>query len=179
MRSFTFVKLEPNEEMVFGPVTTSKSFSVGGTPNQRTGAVPIDKMATQQQLTHTSGRTVGVTTQRVVIEDLKDSGKTRTIPNDQVQRIFIKTKHRKGQASLTLEKVEVISGQSIKLDIKGLPVQAEDTLNENFPQAEIVHGKGGSGSTWLKIVAIIAAVGVFMLCILPVLVSLIGQLFTN
>ena len=179
MRNFTFVKLEPNEKIVFGPVTTSKSISVGGTSSQRMGAVPVDKVAAQQQMTHTSGRTVGVTTQRVIIEDLKDSGKTQTIPNNQIQRIFIKNKQHKGQTSLILEKVEAMSGQSIKLDIKGLPLQAENTLKEIFPQAEVVQGKGGAGSTWLKILAILVGIGVFLLCILPVLGILVTKLFTN
>ena len=179
MRSFTFVELEPDEKIVFGPVTTSKSVSFGGNPSQRIGAVPIDKVAAQQQLTHTSGRTVGVTTQRVVIEDLKDSGKTQTIPNDQIQRVFINTRQRKGQVSLTLEKVEALSGHPLKLDLKGLPAQAEETLKEIFPQAEIVHSKGGSGSKWLKIVAIIVGIGAFVLCILPVLILLVGKLFVN
>lgn len=179
MNSFTFVKLEDNEKIIFGPVTTRKSISVGSMPNRRMGAVPIDKVAAQQQLTHMSGRTVGVTTQRIIIENLMDSNKTQIIHNDQVRRVFINTEQRKGQISLTLKKVEEMSGKTIKLEIKGLPIQTENTLREIFPQAEIIHGKKGGGSKLFKIVAILAGIAFFLLCILPILVLLVGQLFVN
>ena len=85
MPGFTSVQLEPDEKMVFGPVTTTKSVSIGATPpNQGMGTASVGEAATSQRLTHTSGRTIGVTTQRVIVEDLKDPDKTQVIPNDQV-----------------------------------------------------------------------------------------------
>ena len=164
MTGFTSIELGSDETIVFGPVTTTRNISVSGQPAG----------TTQQQLTHASGRTIGVTNQRIVIEDLKDSSKSKIIPNDQVQRVFISTKHRQGQASSELERVELTSGQSVKLDLKGLPAQAEATLKEIFPQAEIVQGKGGSKG--VKIIAILAGVAIFLFCILPVLILLIGRL---
>jgi hypothetical protein len=176
MSGFINIQLEPNEEMVFGPVTTTRSVSVGGAPRQEVGAVPIDQVAAGGQLTHASGRTVGVTSQRVIIEDLDDPEKSQTIPNDQVQKVFISTKQRQGQSSLTINKVETLSGQSVKLDLKGLPGQTEVKIKEVFPQAEVVYGKGGKGG---KAVAIIIGVGFFLLCIVPILVLLGLRLFGN
>ncbi len=181
MKGFRFLQLDPDEEILFGPVTTTKSVSFSSTPvqpMQQIGMPHQQRTIHQQQHTtaRTSGRTVGVTNKRVVIEDLNDSSKTQIIPNDQVRRVFIRSQAFQGQPSLTLEKVEALSGPPVKLNIKGLPLQAEADLRETFPQAEIVQSKGMPA---LKIVAILGGIAFFLACVLPVLILLVGKLFVN
>lgn len=125
MRGFTYFELDPDEKIVYGPVTTTKSFSVGGTPSHGVGSAPVSSLEAQQQLTYQSGRTVGVTIKRVVVEDLEDPDKTLTIPNDQITQVYIMREQIKDQPSLTLEKVGSTSGQWVNLDIRGLSAQTE------------------------------------------------------
>ena len=160
--SFNFTEMEPGEKMVFGPVTMTKTTSVSG------GGGPA-----QGSLSHTSGRTVGITTQRVIVEDLDSPDKTQIISNVDVQKLFVKNKQRGGQPTLTLMRVATASGQTVKLDMKGLPGQAEATLKEIFPNAEIARG----GSKVLLILAILAGVVVFFMCVLPVLIGIVAKIF--
>jgi hypothetical protein len=162
---FNFTELEAGEEFVFGPVTSTKTTSVRG------GSGPD-----QAGLSHTSGRTVGVTTQRVIVEDLKAPEKTLVVPNADVQRVFIKHKKRQDQMTIDLTKAVTVAGQAVKLDIKGVPSQAEGVLRETFPNAEIVQAKGGAGG---KVVLIVAAAVFFLMCVLPVIILLLLRMFGN
>jgi hypothetical protein len=132
MNKFQFTELEEGEVVVFGPVTFTKTTSFSGGAGPQQGSV-----------SKTSGHMVGVTNQRVIYEDLEAAEKAKTIQNDEVQKIFIKTKKRKGQETLTLEKVQSAAGSSIKLDLQGLPPGADSKLKELFPKAEISLEKGG------------------------------------
>jgi hypothetical protein len=166
MKGFNFTELEAGEELVFGPVTSTKTTSVsgsGGAPGQG------------GSLSHTSGRTVGVTNRRVIVEDLKSPDRTQIVPNANVQRVFIKRQQRQGQSSVNLVKVQTASGP-VKLDIKGLPAQAETMLKSTFPNAEIVHG--GDSKVGL-IVAIVVLGGIFLSCVLPMIIAAVGRLFTG
>ena len=163
---FNFTELEAGEKIVFGPITTAKTTSVSG------GSGPG-----QTSLSHSSGRTVGITTQRVVVEDLKTPEKTQIMPNSAIQQVFIKRQQRKGQPSITLVKAKAMNGQIIELDMKGLPAQSEAMLQETFPGAEIVQSKGGVGSKVLLIVAILVGAVVFLTCILPLILSVFVRLF--
>ncbi len=159
---FNFTELEAGEEIVLGPITRTKTTSVSG------GVGPG-----QGSLSHTSGRTVGVTTQRVIIEDLKSPEKTEIIPNTNVQKVFIKRKQRKGQTSLTLLRVQPAGGPTVKLDIGGLPPQAETMIQDLFPNATIVESKGNKA---LLIVAIVIGAIVFLTCVLPSILAIISSL---
>ncbi|HEY75959.1 MAG TPA: hypothetical protein G4O00_07240 [Thermoflexia bacterium] len=159
---FNFTELEAGERIVLGPVTTTKTTSVSG------GVGPD-----QKSLSRTSGRTVGVTTQRVIIEDLKTPEGTQIIPNVDVQKVFIKRQQQKGQASLTLLKVQTAGGPAVKLDIRGLPSQSETIVREIFPNASIVEVKG---SKTLLIIAIVLGALVFFACVLPLLLGLLANL---
>jgi hypothetical protein len=164
MNSFNFTELESGEELVFGPVTSTKTTSVsgsGGAPGQG------------GSMSHTSGRTVGVTNQRVIVEDLKSPGKTQIIPNANVQRVFIKRQQRQGQSSINLIKVQTASGP-VKLDIRGLPAQAETILiKSTFPNAEVVYG---GGSKVGLIIAIVVLGGIFLMC---VVIPILGRIFAG
>jgi len=166
MQGFNFTQLEAGEELVFGPVTSTKTTSVsgsGGTPGQG------------GSLSHTSGRTVGVTSQRVIVEDLKSPDRTQIVPNANVQRVFIKQQQRKGQPSINLVKVQTASGP-VKLDINGLPAQAETMLQSTFPNAEVVYG---GGSKVGLIIAIVVLGGIFLACVLPMIIAAVGKLFAG
>ena len=168
MAGFNFTELEAGERIVFGPVTSTKTASLSGSgaPGQGQGS-----------LSRTSGRTVGVTTQRVIIEDLKAPDNPQIIPNADVQRVFIKRKTRQGSASIDLAKVETASGQTVKLDLKGVPAQAESAIQETFPNAEVVEGKGGGKKKLLIVAAIVIAGILILMCVLPFLIAALGRLF--
>ena len=127
-------------------------------------------------LSHTSGRTVGVTSQRIIVEDLKSPDRTQIVPNTDVQRVFIKRQQRQGRSSITLVKAQTASGQGVKLDVKGLPDQAENLLQGTFPNVEIVHG---GGSRVGLIIAIVVLGGIFLLCALPFIIAAVGRLFAS
>ena len=60
MAGFNFTELEAGEKIVFGPVTSTKPASLSGSGGPGQG---------QGSLSRTSGRTVGVTNQRVCIRE--------------------------------------------------------------------------------------------------------------
>ena len=129
-RQFKFTELEDGERIVFGPITFTQTTSFSG----GTGGA-------QSSVSKTSGRTVGVTNQRVIVEDLDSPDKTQTCANADVQRVYVQRKQRRGQLNVDLTKVQTASGQTIKLGIMGLPPQAENGLKETFPNAEVVQDK--------------------------------------
>jgi len=162
--SFQFTELQEGEKIVFGPITTTRSTSVSGSSSTGQGSV-----------SHSSGRTVGVTTERVIVEDLGSADKTQIILNSAVQQVAIKRQQRNNQSTLTLASVKTAAGPSVKLDIKGLPAQAENLLQETFPNAEVAESKGGSKV--LLIVAIVIAAIILLACVVPMLIPLILRIF--
>jgi len=153
VNEFTSVQMQPGEEIVFGPVTSTKttSFSGGGGPSQGS-------------ISHTVGRTVGVTNRRLVIEDLQDPRKAKVIPNDQVQKVFIKRKKKGERESITITKVETMTGSTVKVDLPGIDASREAQLGETFSNAEISQAKGMSTGV---IIALVVA-GLAVLCCLAV-----------
>ena len=114
MNQLQHTQLESDEKIVFGPVTSTKTTSVGGSGPGQGGS-----------LSHVSGRLVCVTNQRIIIEDLESADKTQVIPNAEVRQVFFKRKVQQGKPSLAITKAATRSGQNIKLDIKWLPEAAE------------------------------------------------------
>lgn len=165
MNKFTSVEMQPGEEIVFGPVTSTKTTSVSG------GGGP-----SQGSVSRTVGRTVGVTNRRVIIEDTQDPGKSTVIPNDQVQKVFIKRKKKGERESITIAKIETATGSTLKVDLPGIDANREAQLDETFPNAEISQAKGMSTGV---IIALVVA-GVAVLCCLAVTFGpLILRLFAN
>ncbi|MBN1583112.1 MAG: hypothetical protein JXA89_20555, partial [Anaerolineae bacterium] len=70
MNGFKFTKLQDGEKMVFGPVTFTQTASFSG------GQGPA-----QSSVAKTSGRTVGITNQRVIVEDISSADKTKVYAN--------------------------------------------------------------------------------------------------
>jgi len=129
-RGFKHTELAESESIVFGPITSTSTTSFSG------GAG-----ASQSSVSKSSGRTVGVTNQRVVVEDLDAPDKTQTYGNDTMRRVYVKRTQRGNVATLALSRIETTSGQVVKLNIKGIPAQAENRLKEMFPNAEIAQDK--------------------------------------
>jgi hypothetical protein len=165
VNEFTSVEMQPGEEIVFGPVTSAKTTSVSG------GGGP-----SQGSLSRTVGRTVGVTNRRLVIEDLQDPAKAQVIPNDQIQKVFIKRKKKGERESITIAKVETATGGTVKVDLPGIDASRESQLGTTFPNAEISQAKGMS--TGLIVVIVVAALA--LLCCLVIYgIPLILRLFAN
>jgi hypothetical protein len=153
VNEFASIEMQPGEEIVFGPVTSTKTTSVSG------GGGP-----SQGSISRTVGRTVGVTNRRLVIEDLQDPAKAKVIPNDQVQKVFIKRKKKGERESITIAKVETMTGSTVKVDLPGIDAGRESQLGETFPNAEISQTSGLSTGV---IIAIVVA-GLAVLCCLAV-----------
>lgn len=142
--------MEAGEEIVFGPVTSSKTTSISG------GAGP-----SQGSVSRTVGRTVGVTNRRVIIEDSQAPDRSQAIPNDQVQMISIKRKQVGGQETITIASLQTASGDKVKVDLPGIDARQESLLRQTFPSAQIGESKGLSkGAT----IAIVVVAGLAALC---------------
>ncbi|MEW6406449.1 MAG: hypothetical protein AB1649_32085, partial [Chloroflexota bacterium] len=64
MNNFLYTQLEPDEKVIFGPVTRTKTTNFSATgPGQGPGF--SDSQAQQASLSRTCGQTIGVTNQRV------------------------------------------------------------------------------------------------------------------
>ena len=166
MTEFTSVEMQPGEEIVFGPVTSTKTTTVSGGTGPAQGGV-----------SRTVGRTVGVTNRRIVIEDLQNPANSTVIPNDQVQKVTIKRKKKGEQESITIAKIETATGSSIKVDLPGIDARRESQLGETFPNAEISQASGMSKGL---VIAMAVIVGLALLCCLVTFgIPLIGRLFAN
>ena len=150
-------ELEPGEEIVFGPVTSTKTTSFSG------GAGP-----SQGSISRSSGRSVAVTNRRVIIEDLDDPSRSSVVPNDSVERVFIKRKKQ----GITIARVETGSA-SVHVGLPGVGLQKESLLAATFPNAEI-----GARKTVPRGVVIAAGVGAVLLA-LCCLVAIIGPMLTK
>jgi hypothetical protein len=148
---FASTDMQPGEEILFGPVTSTKTTSVSGGGGSSQGSI-----------SRTVGRTVGVTNQRILIEDTQNPGSSTAIPNDQVQKVLIKRKKQGDRETITIVKVETATGNTIKVDLPGIDARREARLGEVFAGAEISQAKGLS--TGLIIALVVA--GVLLLCCL-------------
>ncbi len=165
MSGFTNIELEAGEEMVFGPVTSTKTTSFSG------GAGP-----SQGAISRTSGRTVGITNQRVIVEDLDTPGKSQIVANEQVQRVLIKHKQRGGRPTITIAQVQTASGATVKVGLPGINPRKETLLGETFSNAEIATDKDALGSKGAMIAVAVVA-GLVILCCLVFFVGpmILGQ----
>ena len=157
--------MQAGEEIVFGPVTSTKTTSVSGGGG-----------ASQGSLSRTVGRTVAVTDQRIVIEDTQDPTKSTTVPNHEVQKVTIKRKKRGEQVTITIAKVETATGSTVKVDLPGIDARREAQIGEVFPNAEVAEAKG------LPTAAIIAIIVVGLLAVCCAAVTfgpLIAALFAK
>jgi hypothetical protein len=120
---------------------------------------------------------VGVTNQRIVIEDMQSPEKSKIIPNDQVQRVSIKRKQRGGQETITIAQVTTAAGATVKVDLPGINASQEARFGEVFPNAEIGAAKGLSKGA---IIALAVVGGLIVICCLVTFVGpLIARLFAQ
>lgn len=127
MSTFTFVKLEEGEAIVFGPVTfsSSSSFSFNAGPTQ--GA----------QVSRVNKRTIAITDRRILVEGATPKD-TQIVPNKDVRRVYV----QRGQAGTKVDKIETVHGQTVDLDLGGIRPHEEARLFDIFPGAEIGEKKG-------------------------------------
>ena len=163
MNQLQHTQLESGEDIVFGPVTSTKTTSVSGSgPGQ--GGVP----GQSGSLSHVSGRLVCVTNQRIIIEDLQSADKTQITPNADVAQLFFKRKVQNGKPMLAITKAVTNAGQKIKLDLKWLPAAAEAQMREVFPGAEV--GPEKVSKVPLIIAAVVVGLGL-LVCVGPLLAA--------
>jgi len=175
MNNFLYTQLEPDEKIVFGPVTRTKTTSFSATgPGQQPGfGTPQSQQASFSQA---SGETIGVTNQRVIIEDLESSDKTRTYTVRDVREVHVRRKTQHGQETLTLTKILADYGQMVKLNLS-IPVHGENLIQETFPNAKIIADKGILGSKGCLIAVIVALALAVLVCVGPIIVSAMLRLF--
>ena len=129
MKRFRIAKALEGEEIVFGPVRSTKDSSL-----------PVHVEENHEEITHTSFRTVAVTNQRVVVEE---GDSCITIPNVDITAIVIKHHNPKsGKASISLVAVESKSGLHVRLNMPNLPHDCEHDLMAIFPNASFKEQMG-------------------------------------
>ena len=162
MSEFIGIELQTGERIVFGPVTSAKtsSFSGGAGPSQGT-------------VSRTTGRTVGVTNQRVIIQDAQAPDKIQSIPAEQVQRVSIKHKKLGGQDTITIAQVRTAAGTT-KVDLPGIDARQEGLLKETFANAEISTASGTSKGVLIAIGVVVAVA--IICCLVTVGPLIIGRL---
>ena len=163
MSDFIGIELEAGERIVFGPVISTKTSSLSG------GAGP-----SQETVSRTTGRTVGVTNRRVIIQDAQAPDKTQSVPTEQVQHVFVKHKKLGGQDTITIAKVQTASGTTVKVDLPGIDARQEGLLKETFPNAEISTASGPSKGVLIAI-GVVAALAIIC-CLVTVGPLIIGRL---
>ena len=165
MSEFIGIELQTGERIVFGPVTSAKtsSFSGGAGPSQGT-------------VSRTTGRTVGVTNQRVIIQDAQAPDKIQSIPAEQVQRVSIKHKKLGGQDTITIAQVRTASGTTVKVDLPGIDARQEGLLKETFPNAEISTASGPSKGVLIAI-GVVAALAIICCLVTfgPLIIARLAQ----
>jgi hypothetical protein len=171
LSEFNYIDLDDGEQIIFGPRTITKYSG--------------DTML--------SGRGEGITNWRVAIENIKTPEKTYTIPNDEIQRVHVKYKKKKEKNSISvpdgtlpedvavridalregafkITRVDTVSGTSEKLGLEGTDAAR---LHELFPNAQIIEHKG---SKIPLIIGLVALIGGFLLCALPIMIVIIGEI---
>jgi hypothetical protein len=163
MSNFLHTQLEPDEEIVFGPLTRTKTglFSVTE-PRQQPG---MDASHSQRaNLSGASGQIIGITNLRVIIEDLKSSDKTRTYTVRDVRQVYVRRRARHGQEKLLLTRILADYGQMIRLNLS-IPTHAEELIRETFTNAEIIADKGPVGSKGCLIAVAMALALAALVCV--------------
>ncbi|BCM93144.1 hypothetical protein IAD21_05032 [Abditibacteriota bacterium] len=130
MNPFDSVPLQDGEEVVFGIATSTSSSLSTSTVN----GVTVENTGSSSQ------RKSGVTNRRVIVES---GASVTTIPNSDVQRVWIKRDDFMGQVQLTLEAVEAASGQKVELGIGFLEADDEALIQATFPGATITSAAMG------------------------------------
>ena len=122
MNGFIFTKLADGETIVFGISSSSSSVSFGFSHGGQTGGASTARR-----------RLVGVTTQRVIIEESQDSQKTVIVPNGDVTRVELK----RDKFGITIAKIETNRGKKIDVNLMGLTPPQAMQASQVFPNAKI------------------------------------------
>ncbi len=122
MKGFIFTKLADGETIVWGISSSSSSVSFGFSRGGQTGGASSARM-----------RLVGVTNQRIIIEESQDASKTVIVPNEDVTRVEL----RRDKFGVALTKIETKRGQKIDVKLIGLTPPQAMQVNQVFPNAKV------------------------------------------
>lgn len=132
MSDFYFTQLEGGEEVVFGVLTSSSRSS-------SSSSVSVMGETVHRGGTSESRETkYGVTNRRVVVEAAGQPEATKTIPNGDIRRVYLKREQFVGQERLVIDALETASGERLEQDLALFPEQDEALIRQTFPQAEVV-----------------------------------------
>lgn len=126
-------KLREGEEILFGP--TRRAIE---------SAIMLKAQDDSQRVTHTSYRTVCITSTRVIVE----SGDRHIhYPNKEIRTVRIEYKKNKAKeiTGFDILNVRTRSGITVKLDIPSVPPDEETLLAAIFPIADIKSNQGITG----------------------------------
>ena len=151
------IELEAGEEIIFGPVTSVKTTRLSG------GAGP-----SQGSISRSSGRTVGITNRRIIIEDMQNPARSQVVRNEQVQRVSIRRKKQ----GITVASVQTAAGP-VRVNLPRVSPQKESLLAATFPNAEIGAPKGLPKGV---VIAASVVVGFVALCCI---VSIVGPMLSR
>ena len=90
-----------------------------------------------------------------------------------MSRVFIRRK----PTTFAITKVQTASGQTLKLNLGGIPIQDEALIQQTFPKAEVAASRGVLGSKGCLIALIVAGVLVALVCVGPLILSAVASLF--
>jgi hypothetical protein len=118
-------KLEEGEEILFGPSRRAT-----------TSNLLVKSENDPNDATHTTFRTVCITSQRVIIES---GDSALAYPNLDIQTIIIKRikDKKKRVTSFNILEIRTRRGNAVKIEIPGVGIEKEEVLTRIFPNARI------------------------------------------
>lgn len=132
MSDFYFTQMEDGEEVVFGVLTSTSSSSSSSSVSVMGETVHSAGSGSSQETKY------GVTNRRVIVEASGQPGATKTVPNADVRRVYLKREGFAGQDRLVIDELETASGERLEQDLGLFPGQDEALIRETFPAAEVV-----------------------------------------
>ena len=132
MSDFYYTQLEDGEEVVFGVLTSQSSTSSSSSVSVMGETVHSATGGSSQETKY------GVTDRRVIVEAAGQPDATKTVPNTEIRRVYLKRDTFAGQDRLVIDELETASGERLEQDLGLFPDQDEALIRRTFPQAEIV-----------------------------------------
>ncbi len=132
MSRFDFIKLDSDEEMIFGPLRIAKNKSPQSSPKP-TASTPtmVNRI-----------RKIGLTSKRLIIEQGEMADANYIIPNCEIKTIIIRREKSSGYPRLVLEAVQTISGETTPVDLTLMDPQAEAKIKAVFPNVRLQVKRG-------------------------------------
>lgn len=129
MTRFNFTTLRPDEEIIFGPLTIALD------PVTRTAVEKTEDAGTYL-------RVVGVTNQRLIVENGGRAEDARAIDQTQVREVIISPENFAGQPRLILDQVKLADGEIVPVQLALMDPEAEPKLRMAFSEARFSIKRG-------------------------------------